>query len=812
MKNSLDISGSELLAKPNGLNPSHSKEIFTKPKAHGGSAGRVRKPEAEPEPEEMIPEQTKPEGPKPKPVKITNGKWDKDETNGGETAVASVDIDIPEDQSHLTRVLFTLHESPAGGKPEKRTTQEAHAQDGKAHCEFTLPEPVKKEDGTTAKKNFHFTAKHANSEETHGAHHTVVPGKGDKLDCVLYYSPKRGQYLHFETEAQYETLWEEIGNLKPLHGKLIKSLEAKDPAERKKLSGEIAKEMQECFEGDEVIEKHDILEELVLIRKHPLWKKEPPKWVYVRPDPKKKKPKFMDRWKKKDDAEIKKNVEDLLKKPKHGKVVSELLKTEGKIKLFGGDPFEKKVALWEYEPEKEDPKSEKRFKFSKEAAVGRFVAGWEGMEGSFDAGEKKIHLGTGGKVEAAIFDGKVTGEYALPEKGFNLITAIKMTTPLAPVLLKERQCMLRLNVKMTGTMFYGLSLEGALNLPNINLSKEKLAGPEQKEGGHADNAHQEDGHTVEAPHDDGHGKPKHGKGPSAEAGLETKGFVGLKVGAGLDVAAEWAPDLKSKFEELAKCGVGGDGSVGLGGEVEFKLEYKDGKIIFVCGASVTAGLGCKGQVSYELSAKEGYKIIGHLLSCVDFHYIGEVGAEAFKAYSNYYFTLMTEGEHALVREMEVAGELVTDFGSWLQRQAHKLDDIKNSLSASSYHGAILARVPPEALGQALITIMQTREPDDFRSILWMLNSTLRRGANVKTDPSANHKLKWTLRAVSGMATSDVKTPEKDAQKDEALRLGIEKIRRFGVGIGYLEKNGDKQKPNKVFQQQFEALLTSNGVI
>ena len=43
--------------------------------------------------------------------------------------------------------------------------------------------------------------------------------------------------------------------------------------------------------------------------------------------------------------------------------------------------------------------------------------------------------------------------------------------------------------------------------------------------------------------------------------------------------------------------------------------------------------------------------------------------------------------------------------------------------------------------------MKTREQDDFRSILNILNSTLRWNAKVKSDPSANHKLKWTLRFV-----------------------------------------------------------------
>ncbi len=123
----------------------------------------------------------------------------------------------------------------------------------------------------------------------------------------------------------------------------------------------------------------------------------------------------------------------------------------------------------------------------------------------------------------------------------------------------------------------------------------------------------------------------------------------------------------------------------------------------------------------------------------------------------------------------------------------------------------LANVPPEAKGQALLTIMKTREPDDFLSIKQLLYSTLRRDANVKADPSCNHKLKWTIRSVGYIGDPNSVRPETELEREAALKKGIKKIEDFGNGIGYVDANGNRQDSNKSFLEEFHIILTKYGV-
>jgi hypothetical protein len=107
--------------------------------------------------------------------------------------------------------------------------------------------------------------------------------------------------------------------------------------------------------------------------------------------------------------------------------------------------------------------------------------------------------------------------------------------------------------------------------------------------------------------------------------------------------------------------------------------------------------------------------------------------------------------------------------------------------------------------------MITREEKDFKAIISILYSTVRRGASVKTDPSANHKLKWTLRSIAPILIPDTDGPETDRLKEEALRAGIKKIKDFGYGTGYPMVDGNKPVPKNSFLSEFNEFLKINGV-
>jgi hypothetical protein len=250
--------------------------------------------------------------------------------------------------------------------------------------------------------------------------------------------------------------------------------------------------------------------------------------------------------------------------------------------------------------------------------------------------------------------------------------------------------------------------------------------------------------------------------------------------------------------------------VGLGGEFEWKLEYRDGVFFFHGGASLTVALGLKGTFSFELGLVEGCKFIAYIGECMDFHFIKEINGPAFKAYTDYWFTLMTLGEAALTAEKKLVVKVIDDFPDWFQGVIPDFASLKKNLWNSSRHSSALNNVPPEALGQGIRTMMKVREDEDFRAIMGYLYSTVRRGANVKTDPSANHKLKWVLRCVSDIKIPDEDGPGVEALKESALRAGIKKIEDFGNGIGCVDMDGNKPKPSRPFLEEFHTWLKENG--
>src|SRR5690606_23473909 len=161
-------------------------------------------------------------------------------------------------------------------------------------------------------------------------------------------------------------------------------------------------------------------------------------------------------------------------------------------------------------------------------------------------------------------------------------------------------------------------------------------------------------------------------------------------------------------------------SAGAGGDAKWELVYQGGVLRFNGSAALTVGLGCKGGVSFELSLEEGLHFMGHLFQCMDFHYVEEVRKDAFEFYKNARFTLMTQGHAAFTGSQAMVRDVITTFDTWLGKLEKRLDKVKENITQSSAASATLANVPPEALGQALITIMQTRESSDFNSILTIL--------------------------------------------------------------------------------------------
>jgi hypothetical protein len=142
----------------------------------------------------------------------------------------------------------------------------------------------------------------------------------------------------------------------------------------------------------------------------------------------------------------------------------------------------------------------------------------------------------------------------------------------------------------------------------------------------------------------------------------------------------------------------------------------------------------------------------------------------------------------------------------------RFEDAKQKVVKAAQNLSSFSYLPPEVVGQMIIQIMETREPADFDAILKLLNLTVRWDADPKTDPSSTHKLRWTLRVVSGMALGDKTVPLTEAQKEEAVKTGIKRIEDFGKGNEYFDSNRHPQKRNEQFLSKFHLLLKKYGII
>ena len=363
----------------------------------------------------------------------------------------------------------------------------------------------------------------------------------------------------------------------------------------------------------------------------------------------------------------------------------------------------------------------------------------------------------------------------------NLLEYLEKSDYIEAFLKKGRKCLLRLNISFGAQGFVGLTVAGAVSLPSLDLAREKPKG-----------------------------KVKGGR--HASIGASGDGFAGAQVSCELSVSPEWSRgDAGSVFAPLGSVGVEGGVSAGIGAKAEFSVAYQNGTFHIKSGVGLTAGLGCKGSFSFEVSVVEGYHFIGYLLSCVDFHFVGELEKDAFEMYKNYSFTLLTLGHKAFTAEKEVVGDVITSFKHWYDTLSDRAKKVKDAIIDASSATGTLSIVPPEALGQALITIMSTQESDDFGAIMRILNSTVRSSADFKTDPSANHKLKWTLRSVSGLLSPDEDRAATEAKKGEAVKLGIKRIEDFGRGIGVKTAQGAPGVENFDFLDRFHAFLRKHGI-
>ena len=161
---------------------SSADEIFVKNKI--GGAGRRAAPAEAPEAMDIPVEAAEPEPEtKKKTAKLSNPVWNADKVGFNEESPVSVDLELPEDLAHKTKVTFELFAKTPKG-PESISKGEAVAEGGKATCKIPVYIPAyQDEDGNRMQKvEYYFLAKHSEAEPLDGSKAPkLVDEKADRV-------------------------------------------------------------------------------------------------------------------------------------------------------------------------------------------------------------------------------------------------------------------------------------------------------------------------------------------------------------------------------------------------------------------------------------------------------------------------------------------------------------------------------------------------------------------------------------------------------------------------------------------------------
>lgn len=162
-KNGLSSSGGS------GKPKSSLDEIFVKSKT--GGLGRRAAPAELLEPMEIPAVEVAP-GPEKKKASVilSNPKWEVEKVGFNEETQVSVELELPENIAHKTKVAFELFANTPKG-PERISQGEGKAEAGKAICTVPVYIPTyKDEDGNRMQKaEYFFTAKHSESDPLDGS-------------------------------------------------------------------------------------------------------------------------------------------------------------------------------------------------------------------------------------------------------------------------------------------------------------------------------------------------------------------------------------------------------------------------------------------------------------------------------------------------------------------------------------------------------------------------------------------------------------------------------------------------------------------
>ncbi len=718
-------------------------------------------------------------------VKLSDPRWEGGQGDGAapergtgqaefETEITvSVAAQSPPDLEHLTRVEFTCWPDIEKGRERFSSRQSGHIRAGRASALFFLSRPTVGEAGNAvATCRFLFQAKHSRSEPILSAPLQAAAARQDPCDGVVLYSPRFDEYLVCDSEPELRPLLEGMLGLTGLRDRSRQAWRETDPSRRYQALQTLSQDAQEFLAKATAGSAAAGVEELLLLQGNERWGKLAG-WNYIAAcDREAGKDPLPGRYRRLTPAGAQRRLDALLKrKPEPsgpsrwwtGKLALHLLATPPKQ----GSPWE-----WRKPGTGGGKEALEAFRFTAVAAAMRYFAGWNGAEAAFDPLHGKLRLGASGQASYSLLEGEAKWILDLPDAGgVNLVWWLRGVKYASRFLLDpRRECLVKISLEGSVSAFVGATALGALAVGLDRI-------------------------------------------PRQEASATLDAFAGAQGKAGGHASVQWSAGSALPFHALGGLGMQGGVSLGLGLEGRLKVTWEQGRFRFEMSAAAAWGIGAKGGFIFEADAGESWKLIGHLMDCVDFHFVAEISAAAYRVYTAYAFAALqgaADGElERMERERDWERDQAVRFQAWLDNLGADLEKFKANLWESCAHRSLLRKSPPQALGQAVRTILQSHGRNDSRILMHFLYSTLRPGALPPGDDGADHKLKWTLRHVSDVEIPDRGDPLRERRKAEALQEGIRRIRAFGLewdGSGWQAPENDGS-----FTTRFRQLLRENGL-
>ena len=180
----------------------------------------------------------------------------------------------------------------------------------------------------------------------------------------------------------------------------------------------------------------------------------------------------------------------------------------------------------------------------------------------------------------------------------------------------------------------------------------------------------------------------------------------MSGGGSLTPSLEWSPD-KTDFGALAEVSAGGEGSLGIGGEVKVSIGYSEGKFKMAASAMLVFGPGAKGSFELSFGVDEGFELLAHLFFSVDYHWIEEVAKEAFEAFVNLAFSRFLPKElQKTIGALGGMGEFSQKVLSYVRKN---IAEIKKTIRTNVQNTENLRKSPPETLGSHVLKTLMTTE-------------------------------------------------------------------------------------------------------